>query len=76
MLMTGKHGGHAYIRGNYELGGFPDSLEGGQMPLPEGTLTIPKMLKQIGYRTDMAGKLGLGMNSTYGHNSCSHWSKT
>ncbi len=76
MLMTGKHGGHAYIRGNYELGGFPDSLEGGQMPLPEGTLTIPKMLKQIGYRTAMAGKWGLGMNSTYGHNSCSHWSKT
>ncbi|MEJ5089797.1 sulfatase-like hydrolase/transferase [Sphingobacterium faecium] len=66
MLMTGKHGGHAYIRGNYELGGFPDSLEGGQMPLPEGTLTIPKMLKQIGYRTDMAGKWGLGMNSTPG----------
>ncbi|MEN5056756.1 arylsulfatase [Sphingobacterium kitahiroshimense] len=66
MLMTGKHGGHAYIRGNYELGGFPDSLEGGQMPLPEGTLTIPKMLKQIGYRTAMAGKWGLGMNNTPG----------
>ena len=36
MLMTGKHGGHSYIRGNYELGGFEDSTEGGQMPLPEG----------------------------------------
>src|SRR5690606_24674552 len=33
MLLTGKHGGHSYIRGNYEMGGFPDSLEGGQMPL-------------------------------------------
>src|SRR3954447_4646927 len=41
MLMTGRHGGHSYIRGNYEMGGFADSLEGGQMPLPEGILTIP-----------------------------------
>ncbi|HRO71490.1 MAG TPA: sulfatase-like hydrolase/transferase, partial [Chitinophagaceae bacterium] len=24
MLMTGKHAGHSYIRGNYELGGFRD----------------------------------------------------
>jgi len=38
MLMTGKHSGHTYIHGNYELGGFPDSLEGGQMPLPTGVL--------------------------------------
>ena len=29
MLLTGKHGGQSYIRGNYELGGFADSLEGG-----------------------------------------------
>ena len=28
MLMTGKHAGHSYIRGNYELGGFADSAEG------------------------------------------------
>lgn len=46
MLMTGKHGGHSYIRSNYELGGFSDSLEAGQMPLPEGTFTLPKMLKK------------------------------
>ncbi len=66
MLMTGKHAGHSYIRGNYELGGFPDSLEAGQMPLPEGTYTIPKMLKKAGYTTGMAGKWGLGMNNTTG----------
>ena len=28
MLMTGKHPGHSYIRGNYELGGFSDEEEG------------------------------------------------
>ncbi|MBG6235266.1 arylsulfatase A-like enzyme [Pedobacter sp. CAN_A7] len=66
MLMTGKHGGHAYIRGNYEMGGFPDSLEGGQMPLPEGTFTIPLMLKKAGYTTALTGKWGLGMNNSTG----------
>ncbi len=66
MLLTGKHGGHSYIRGNYELGGFADSLEGGQMPLPEGTSTLPKMLKNAGYTTGMTGKWGLGMHNTTG----------
>lgn len=66
MLMTGKHGGHSYIRGNYELGGFEDSTEGGQMPLPEGTFTIAKMLQQAGYKTGAIGKWGLGMNNTTG----------
>ena len=66
MLLTGKHGGHSYIRGNYELGGFEDSLEGGQMPLPEGIATLPKMLKQAGYTTALTGKWGLGMNNSSG----------
>ncbi len=66
MLMTGKHAGHSYIRGNYELGGFSDDEEGGQMPLPEGIFTLPKMLKQAGYITGMSGKWGLGMAGTSG----------
>lgn len=66
MLMTGRHGGHSYIRGNYELGGFSDSREGGQMPLPEGTLTVGKMLQQAGYSTAAIGKWGLGMHNTTG----------
>ncbi|HSF45422.1 MAG TPA: arylsulfatase [Chitinophagaceae bacterium] len=61
MLMTGKHSGHAYIRGNYELGMHEDSLEGGQMPLPEGTLTVARLMKQAGYVTGAIGKWGLGM---------------
>lgn len=66
MLMTGKHAGHSYIRGNYELGGFEDSKEGGQMPLPEGTFTIGQLMKEAGYSTGMIGKWGLGMNNTTG----------
>ena len=66
MLLTGKHGGHSYIRGNYELGGFEDSTEGGQMPLPEGIFTLPGMLKNAGYATALVGKWGLGMAGTSG----------
>ena len=46
MLMTGKNPGHSYIRGNYELGGYSDDTEGGQMPLHPGAFTIAKMLKE------------------------------
>ncbi|NSL91109.1 arylsulfatase [Chitinophaga sp. Mgbs1] len=66
MLMTGRHGGHSYIRGNYEFGGFADSTEGGQMPLPENTLTIARMLKGAGYATGAVGKWGLGMPDNTG----------
>jgi len=66
MLMTGKNAGRSYIRGNYELGGFEDSTEAGQMPLPDGTFTIAKLMKQAGYTTGMVGKWGLGMNNNTG----------
>jgi len=66
MLMTGKHGGHAVIRGNYELGGFQDTAERGQMPLPKDQLTIAGLLKQKGYATALVGKWGMGMNNTEG----------
>jgi arylsulfatase A len=66
MLMTGKHGGHSYIRGNHELGGFPDSSERGQMPLAAAEFTVAELLKQKGYATALIGKWGLGMNATVG----------
>jgi len=66
MLMTGRHSGHAYIRGNYEMGGFEDEQEGGQMPLYEGAFTIPRMLKGQGYATALVGKWGMGMPGTTG----------
>ena len=66
MLMTGKNPGHSYIRGNYELGGFEDEKERGQMPLHEGAYTIAKMLKERNYATGMVGKWGMGVVGTTG----------
>jgi arylsulfatase A len=53
-LLTGLHTGHAYIRGNFDL---PD---GGQLPLPAGTVTLARLLQDAGYETAMIGKWGLG----------------
>jgi len=49
-LMTGKHTGHATVRGNVkpELGLTPDEV------------TAPSLLKRAGYETAMFGKWGLG----------------
>ncbi len=60
VLLTGLHTGHAFVRDNYELGGFRDEDEGGQLPLPEGTKTIGTILKENGYVTGIIGKWGLG----------------
>ena len=66
-LLTGRNAGHSYIRGNYELGGFEDDKEGGQMPLPEGAFTIAHLMKQAGYTTGAIGKWGLGMFDNTGN---------
>ncbi|KYP16588.1 arylsulfatase [Flavihumibacter sp. CACIAM 22H1] len=66
MLLTGLHGGHSTIRGNVELGGFPDSAERGQAPLHSKAVTIADLLKKKGYGTGIIGKWGLGMANTEG----------
>ncbi len=74
MLLTGKHAGHAYIRGNDEWGDrgpvwdyramARDSTLEGQRPLPPGEVLLPSRLKSVGYRTGMFGKWGLGAPHT------------
>lgn len=76
VLLTGKHTGHAYIRGNDEMTERGDvwdfaaasndpNLEG-QRPIPAGTATIGTMLQHAGYKTGIIGKWGLGGPLTEG----------
>jgi arylsulfatase len=70
MLLTGKHPGHAQIRGNNEMASRGDvwdflkasadpNLEG-QYPLKKGTQTLGTLLQKAGYKTAAIGKWGLG----------------
>lgn len=59
-LMTGLHSGHCPIRANREI--QPE----GQKPLPEGTITVAKILHDAGYATACCGKWGMGMFDTPG----------
>ncbi|MCC7235081.1 MAG: arylsulfatase [Bryobacterales bacterium] len=49
-LMTGKHLGHATIRGNREP----------EVPIQPGEVTIAEVCKMAGYKTGMFGKWGIG----------------
>jgi len=53
-LMTGKHMGHAFVRGNADVA------------LPPSEITIATVLKNAGYVTGMFGKWGLGDPGTIG----------
>jgi len=59
-FITGLSTARSLVRDNYELGGFEDSTEFGQMPLPPNSLTIGKVLQSAGYTTAAFGKWGLG----------------
>lgn len=59
-LITGMHGGHAYIRDNSEVEDTKTGIFGGQIPIPESVPSIAKTLKQAGYVTGCFGKWGLG----------------
>ena len=64
VLMTGKHLGHAEIRGNRDSGNgrvFP-----GQFPITPDALTIAEVLKTAGYTNGAFGKWGLGPSNTTG----------
>jgi arylsulfatase A-like enzyme len=53
-LMTGRHTGHAWVRGN------------GEIPLRPEDVTIAELLQKSGYRTAVIGKWGLGTPGTTG----------
>lgn len=60
VLMTGKHTGHAHVRGNKQAN------PSGQLALPENETTIAKVLQSNGYKTGCFGKWGLGNAGTSG----------
>ena len=74
MLLTGKHSGHSYIRGNYEWkergnvwdyrAMIADSTLEGQFPIPTNSILFPQLLQKEGYTTGMVGKWGLGAPHT------------
>lgn len=53
-LMTGRHTGHVWIRGN------------GEIPLRDEDVTVAMALREAGYRTAVIGKWGLGKPGTGG----------
>lgn len=64
VLMTGKHLGHAEIRGNRDSGNgqkYP-----GQWPISDEAITIAEMMKEAGYTTGAFGKWGLGITASTG----------
>jgi len=76
ILLTGKHAGHAYIRGNDEWAARGEvwnyakavndpNLEG-QRPIPNDVPTLGKVLQDAGYKTAVVGKWGLGAPNTHG----------
>ncbi len=66
-LLTGKHMGHADIRGNAE------AEPHGQMPLPDQAVTVAEVIKDNGYITGMIGKWGLGIEGTEGDPNKQGW---
>lgn len=76
ILLTGKHSGNAFIRGNnewaergdvwnFEKASKDPGLEG-QYPIPPETITLGKLLQGAGYKTACIGKWGLGAPNSEG----------
>jgi len=60
VLMSGKHLGHADIRGNRQAKlAFPEFKEG-QHPIAKETVLMPEVFRKAGYTTATIGKWGLG----------------
>ncbi len=55
VLMTGKHTGRCFMRGNYH-----DRATGYTLAMPADEPSLPRLLKDAGYATACIGKWGLG----------------
>ncbi len=64
VLMTGKHTGNSYIRGNKNV--ECDDGRGYDMALAADEVTMAEMFKERGYSTACCGKWGLGGPNTEG----------
>lgn len=74
MLLSGRHSGHSYIRGNDEWrergevwdykAMIKDSTLEGQRPIPSNTPMLSRKLQSVGYKTALVGKWGLGAPHT------------
>jgi arylsulfatase A-like enzyme len=60
VLMTGKHLGHAEVRGNMKVQSVMPQFTEGQYPLSEQAVTFPQVFQKAGYATGAMGKWGLG----------------
>lgn len=60
VLMTGKHLGHAEIRGNLPAPKLLPQYDEGQYPLSESAVTVAQVFQKAGYATGAMGKWGLG----------------
>ena len=65
VLMTGKHTGHSYIRGN--KGVKASDGRSYDYPLADNEITVAEILKSHGYATACIGKWGLGGPESEGH---------
>lgn len=61
-LMTGKHTGHATVRGNSARTGGGSAL----VPLRDEDVTVAEVVREAGYATAVTGKWGLGEPGTTG----------
>jgi len=64
-LITGKHTGHAFIRGN--KGVVNDEGDRFDYPLANDEITVGEIMKNKNYTTACIGKWGLGGPNTEGH---------